>query len=160
MQQLEGIDFIALDYDGNGKPTSKALDGLLQHLASSGTTDLMLMAHGFRNSEGEARSLYRDFLKNFKPHVQRDELKGALAGRKFAMAGIFWPSKAFNEGGSDDDEGSVQGVGRGGDEWEETRAQLADMKDEFMTPAQPRRSTRHSGCSTRWRTTPTIKTSS
>lgn len=32
MDQLSGFDFIALGYDGDGQPTSAAIDQLQQHI--------------------------------------------------------------------------------------------------------------------------------
>ena len=87
-----------------------------------------MIAHGFRNDELDARGLYRDFLKTFRDHIGRDELKHRLEARTFAVAGIFWPSKAFSEGGSGN-EGHVQGLGGGADdEMQATRAQLEQMR--------------------------------
>jgi hypothetical protein len=100
MDQLSGFDFIALNFDDDGKPTSAAAQAtLLQHVATAGTTDVVLMAHGFRNDEREALHLYRDFFENVHAHLSRAELKDQLASRKFAIGGIFWPSKSFSEGG-------------------------------------------------------------
>jgi hypothetical protein len=128
MEKLSGFDFIALEYDGDGHPTSSAIDELQQHIGQAGVTDLVVIAHGFRNDENEARGLYRDFLATFREHIGRDELKSRLEPRIFAVAGIFWPSKAFSEG-STEDEGNVQGLGGGADdEMQKTRAQLEQMR--------------------------------
>lgn len=134
MENLEGFDFIALTFNGDGKATTNALGELQQFLATSGTTDLLVMAHGFRNSEQEARTLYGNFLHNFKTHLARPEFAGVLDARRYAMAGVFWPSKAFKEG-PEDGEGHTQGVGDG-DKWAAVRAQLEGLKDADMTAEQ------------------------
>jgi len=136
MDTLAGFDFIALDYDSDGHLTSAgALDELRQHIGSAGVTDLVLIAHGFRNDEGEARRLYENFLTNFRAHMGRAELTGDLAARRIAVGGVFWPSKAFSEGASGD-EGSVQGLGDANDEMEAVRAQLLAMRDQDVRPDQ------------------------
>lgn len=110
METLGGFPFIALEYNNDGMLKASALDLLHAHVQSSGTTDLLMIAHGFRNDAKEARGLYERFLQNFSAHITRDELKPALASRTYAAAGVFWPSKAFSEGPGKDD-GEAQSVG-------------------------------------------------
>jgi hypothetical protein len=138
MDTLAGFDFIALDHDTDGHPTSKALDQLIAHVGSAGTTDVMLLAHGFRNDEGEARRLYEDFLNNFRAHLARPELAARMAPRKFAAGGIFWPSKKFSEGPAEEDAGgNVQGVGHASaSDLAATRAELEQLRDEQVRPDQ------------------------
>lgn len=134
MDQLAGFDFVALNFGDDGTPTSAAAQTtLLQHVGSAGTTDVVLMAHGFRNDEHEALRLYRDFFANVQAHRSRPELKDHLASRTFAIGGILWPSKAFAEGGASDG-GRVQGVGDADEELDATRAQLAQMRDTLVSP--------------------------
>lgn len=136
MDQLSGFDFIALNFDDDGKPTSAAPQAtLLQHVATAGTTDVVLIAHGFRNDAREALHLYRDFFENVHAHLSRAELKDRLASRTFAVGGIFWPSKAFSEGAASDG-GSVQGLGDADDELNAARAQLTRMRDDLAAPDQ------------------------
>jgi len=135
MDTLSGFDFIALEYDGDGKATSTALTELQQHVASSGTTDLILISHGFRANANDARRLYGDFLESFRANMVRPELTPTLARRKFTVGGVFWPSKPFNEGDKMD-EGRAQGLGDAGDELESARAQLLQLRDEDVKPAQ------------------------
>lgn len=136
MEKLSEFDFLALHYGNDGQPTAAPVDQLTQHIGQAGVTDVVLIAHGFRNNEHEARSLYRDFLKTFREHIGRPELQPQLGTRQIAVAGIFWPSKQFSEGGSGDDEGSVQGVGDAGDEMAATRAQLEEIRDRDVRPDQ------------------------
>ena len=135
MDTLSGFDFIALEYDGDGKSTSTALTELQQHVASTGTTDLILIAHGFRNNATDARRLYGDFLGTFRANMARAELTSQLAPRKFAVGGVFWPSKPFNEGDKMD-EGGAQSLGDAGDELESARAQMEEMRDGDVKPEQ------------------------
>ena len=129
MEQLAGFNFVALEFDGDGNSTSTALDILQQHIDAAHVTDVVLIAHGFRNSEQEARGLYEEFLSNFRAHLGRDELKAQLSPRTFAVGGVFWPSKKFDEG-PEDAEGGVQGLTHASDEMQAVRAKLQRIRDE------------------------------
>lgn len=141
MDQLAGFDFAALEFDGDGTHTNGTLAALQAHVAQRQVSDVILIAHGFRNNAGEARELYRDFLANFRAHLARPELAAAIGQRTYAVGGIFWPSKQFSEGPAKKgrDEGRVQGVGDEGDpaqELRDTRAQLERLRDEDVRPGQ------------------------
>lgn len=137
METLSGFDFIALDHDTDGHPKDKALDELVAHVGATGVTDVILIAHGFRNDENEARNLYQNFLANFSAHLTRPELVDRTRSRKFAAAGIFWPSKKWSEGATVDDEGSVQGVGHdAAADMLATREELERLRDEQVRPEQ------------------------
>lgn len=137
METLSGFDFLPFEYDGDGRPVSAPTAQLAQHIGQAGITDLLVMAHGFRNDERDARQLYGNFLQAFADHRPRAELTGRLAHRKIAVAGIFWPSKAFPEGGGGDDAGSVQALGDAADEQAETRARLEEMRGEVRPDQRP-----------------------
>lgn len=132
METLGGFPFIALEYDKNGMLRSPALDTLHAHVQSAGTTDLLIIAHGFRNNAVEARQLYERFLQNFSAHITRSELASALATRKYAAAGIFWPSKAFSEGATkDDDDGETQQLEeREAAALDDARIELIELRDD------------------------------
>lgn len=136
MATLEGFDFFPLHFDGDGVlRQSSELDALSAHITSTGATDLVTIAHGFRNSENEANGLYTEFLKNFRVHLARPELS-SLASRKFVVAGVFWPSKAFAEGPQDKESGGTQSANATADERRAVEAQLQTLLDESATPAQ------------------------
>ncbi|QJR36721.1 hypothetical protein [Gemmatimonas groenlandica] len=132
METLGGFPFLALEYDQNGVLRSSTLDTLHAHLQSAGTTDLLMIAHGFRNNAVEARRLYEQFLQNFSAHITRSELAPALASRRFAAAGIFWPSKAFSEGSAkDDDDGEAQALEeREAAALDDARIELMELRDD------------------------------
>lgn len=137
METLSGFDFIALDHDTDGHPKTKALDELVAHVGANGVTDVILIAHGFRNDENEARNLYKNFLANFSAHLTRPELVGKMSGRKFAAGGIFWPSKKWSEGISEEEGGNVQGVGHGASsDMTATRKELEELRDHQVRPEQ------------------------
>ena len=67
MQTIEGSDYFPLVFEKNGKLQDPAeLDALIERAESAPATDVIFIAHGFRNDVGEATRLYSDFLKNFK----------------------------------------------------------------------------------------------
>lgn len=131
MQTIEAFDFFHLAFDQDGTLQAAAeFDQMKQHLNSVSATDVVFIAHGFRNDEQDATSLYTGFLKTFRAHCARPEFQTALGGRRFVVAGVFWPSKAFREafpqeaGG-----GAVQGLGDDAIEREQIRRQLEDLRD-------------------------------
>ncbi|HEY6340520.1 MAG TPA: hypothetical protein VIY49_03435 [Bryobacteraceae bacterium] len=107
MSSIEGFDFFPLHFDKNGV-LQGALDELQQRAGAA--TDVIFIAHGFRNSEDDATGLYTKFLHNFQANLGRPELK-ALAQRNYAVAGVYWPSLAFQETFQQPSGGGVQAFG-------------------------------------------------
>ena len=141
MESIHGFDFFRLKFDADGKLVgTQALTELKQRASAAGATDAVLLAHGFRNDENDAAGLYTRFLETFRQNLGRPELQDSLGSRRFIVAGVFWPSKAFKEafGG---DEGSVLGLGD--DEMvqkELVREQLEELQaDESLSPEQRER---------------------
>jgi len=90
MGELAGLPYFRVEITKDGKifkqeQVTEALNGL------GGATDLFVVSHGWNNNTQEAQELYDELLGNIKPRL------GALAGRKFAVIGIFWPSKKFTD---------------------------------------------------------------
>lgn len=135
MATVEGFAYFPLTFDGDGKlETPAELDALARHIATAGVTDLITIAHGFRNDAREATALYTEFLKNLRGHFSRAELAG-LSGREFAVAGVFWPSKAFPEGPSPGD-GGTQSTGDAASERRMLEQQLRRWIDDDHAAAQ------------------------
>ena len=63
---------------------------------ANGPTDLIVIAHGWNNDRAEAENLYRELLGNAAALLREGKLPG-LAGRRFAVLGVLWPSKRFAE---------------------------------------------------------------
>ena len=104
MQTLEGFDFFHLVFDADGKLVSKdEFDTFVAKAAEA--TDAIFIAHGFRNSEGDATQLYRQFLRTFRGHLSRPEFTG-VASRRYVVAGVYWPSKPFREATDEQGEGA------------------------------------------------------
>jgi hypothetical protein len=120
MASIEGFDFFPLHFDKNGV-LQGALDELQQRAGTA--TDVIFIAHGFRNSEDDATGLYTKFLHNFRASLGRPELKG-VAQRNYAVAGVYWPSLAFQETFPQPSGGSVQAFG------DDTSAQQQDAVEQ------------------------------
>ena len=54
MESAHGFDFIKLQFDADGVLQNAPA---LQEVKSSGATDVILIAHGFRNDENDATGL-------------------------------------------------------------------------------------------------------
>jgi hypothetical protein len=138
MESVHGFDFFRLKFDANGKlQEAQTFEELKQRANAAGATDAVLIAHGFRNDEDDATGLYTRFLETFRQNLSRPELQSSLGSRKFIVAGIYWPSKAFKEAFSGDEE-VVQGVGDNEDLQKElVREQLEELQaDEELSPEQ------------------------
>lgn len=136
METLGGFPFIALEYDTSGVPTSAALEALHGHVQLAGTTDLLMIAHGFRNNAGEARDLYEKFLQNFSAHLTREEIAPALAARAFAVGGVFWPAKSFSEGPRNEDGAALHVDDRERAALDDARAELTVWRDDIVSAEQ------------------------
>jgi hypothetical protein len=121
MESLHGFDFIRLHFDADGVLQDAPA---LQELKSSGATDIIFIAHGFRNDENDATGLYDRFLTTFRDQLNSPAFSG-VASRKLVVAGIYWPSKQFQETFTD---GSVQAVDSETAQKEAVRAKLEDLK--------------------------------
>jgi hypothetical protein len=137
VEQLHQFDFFSLTFDENGKLTSApAWKAFTDRVASHKPTDAIFIAHGFRNDEGDARSLYSEFLRTFRANMARPSVANALTTRRFIVAGIFWPSKTFRE--SFGDAGGTQSSDEEAAQLEEAKRQLAEMR-ELAPPAKKAR---------------------
>jgi hypothetical protein len=116
MERIHDFPFVSLEFDEDGGPVQPAqAEELRAHVAAARPTDLVFIAHGWRNSAHDARNLYTEFLGSLRANLGHPALAGAMAGRSFAVAGVFWPSKPFPEKEEDRD-GGVAGVGDAADE--------------------------------------------
>ena len=101
MQPITDFDFIALNFDEDGTLINpQQLETLKDHARQA--TDAIFLAHGFRNDEDDAGQLYANLLHTLKQNMARSEFHDALGARRFVVAGVFWPSKAFLESFPDD----------------------------------------------------------
>ncbi len=108
MENLHGFDFQPLQIDGNGD-IKGGVEELAQHASNNAVTDVILMCHGFRNDENDAKALYGRFLETFGGNRTNPAVVAQLAPRKFAVGGVFWPSMIFPE--VNDSQGSALSAG-------------------------------------------------
>src|SRR5512141_2069557 len=93
MESLHGFNFLKLHFDADGVLQDAPA---LQELKSSGATDIVFIAHGFRNDENDATGFYERVRTTCRAQLTRTVFSG-VASRKLAVAGIYWPSKPFQE---------------------------------------------------------------
>jgi hypothetical protein len=138
MQIIEGFDFFQLTFDDKGKLESRPEFELLTDRANTGpATDAIFIAHGFRNDVADATTLYSSFLKTFRAHMSRPEFH-AVAGRRFVVAGIYWPSKPFRETYDTGADGT-RSLHDDSRVMADVKAQLEDLKKHDASPDQGRK---------------------
>ncbi len=95
METIAGFDYYRLHYDGNGNlPAADEFSALSD--AAAAATDVVFLAHGFRNDEAEATTLYTNFLTSLRGHLGRTEFQ-SVAARKILVGAVYWPSKSYQE---------------------------------------------------------------
>lgn len=122
-----------LVYDTGGHLIDPAAQNeMIAALSQKGTlegwTDLILISHGWNNNEAEARDLYTRFFAALH-QVMGAGVLPKIAGRKIAVAAVFWPSKRFT------DPSQIPGGAAGlSDPTAQLNAQLDDLKSLFPDP--------------------------
>lgn len=88
------IPMLEVEFDKDGQfihpDQETAILSFLTGAQGAGTTDILLLSHGWNNNIPEARKLYSDFLS----FLQADPL---IQNRKLIAIGILWPSKRFDD---------------------------------------------------------------
>jgi hypothetical protein len=97
-------------------------------------TDVIFIAHGFRNDVNDATGLYTRFLHTLRQNLSRPTF-AAIRDRRFVIGTVYWPSKPFRETFGDDDE-QTRGLIDPAAQMARVRAQLERMKAEDAEPAQ------------------------
>jgi len=132
MQTIAGFDFFPLQYDGDGNlPAADQFNSLAQ--AAAAATDVMILAHGFRNDENDATTLYTQFLTSLRGQLGRTEFQ-RVAARKILVGGAYWPSKSFQET-FPADAGSVQDADTTAAQMDAVRQKLLELETD-ATAAQ------------------------
>jgi hypothetical protein len=136
MSTIKDVPYFEAQFDKDGKSTNSVS-------LPADTTDVFVMAHGWRNDAAEASKLYTDFFNNFfaDPELVKS---GSLAGRKCAIVGVFWPSKNFDGliaaqgGGTPSNTASIGDVPSDAASQDKLVAQLEALKQSgiFDEPAQ------------------------
>ncbi|GEO01575.1 hypothetical protein NSE01_34070 [Novosphingobium sediminis] len=87
MEALANLPFIRLSTDKAGVLEAGSALSL-----PAGTTDLIVMSHGWRNDTDDALTLYSTLIGNVK---QAAGATFAANNRSWAVAGVFWPAYRF-----------------------------------------------------------------
>jgi hypothetical protein len=87
MNNIAGIPYVAARFDKDGAPLNEQ-----QVTLPAGTTDVIVMSHGWNNTEEQAEQLYNELFTNFAA-VAPDQLQK----KKLAIVGVIWPSKKFTD---------------------------------------------------------------
>lgn len=84
MSDIAGIPYLLAHFDKNGAPQNDVT-------LPPGTTELLVISHGWNNDQGAAEKLYKELFENFA------NVAPELLARKLAIIGIIWPSKKFTD---------------------------------------------------------------
>ena len=87
MNDIAGIPYSAARFDKDGAALNKQDVKL-----PDGTTDVIVAAHGWNNTEEQAQQLYTNLFTSFAA-VASDQLQN----KKIAIVGVIWPSKKFTD---------------------------------------------------------------
>jgi pimeloyl-ACP methyl ester carboxylesterase len=99
MATVAGFPYFPLQFDKHGAQAAGAaavLAALEQHLATTATTDLLVLSHGWNNNMPEAEALYAELLGNMRTLIDTGAVPG-VSGRSFAVLAVLWPSKKFDD---------------------------------------------------------------
>src|SRR5579864_3301742 len=89
--------FFPIQFTKNGGLFQQSeLDSLIRGLTTTEKrpTDLFLMSHGWNNNINEAKELYSGLAVQLATQIQNSS---KLKERVFAICGILWPSKRFED---------------------------------------------------------------
>ncbi len=87
MNDIQGLPYAQAKFDKNGQRQNTPA-------VPAGTTDLIVVSHGWNNTEAEAQALYQKLFGNFAGQIKDDP---AYKSRQVALVGIIWPAQKFNE---------------------------------------------------------------
>ena len=138
MKTVEGFAFFPLTFDREAEMVSRdELKAMIERAnASPPATDVIFLAHGFRNDADDATALYTTFLRTFRAHLARPEFS-QVAARRFVVAGVYWPSKPFRE--TYTDQGGTRALQDPARAMQDAKSRLEDFKQHDATPVQRRR---------------------
>ncbi len=111
MTMIAGFPYVRVEFDKHAHLVHESqVEALLRAVdPASGISDLFVISHGWNNDQDEAQQLYEAFFHQVRALIDGQAVSG-LTGRTFAVMGVFWPSKKF-----DDDGGASGGAASAGD---------------------------------------------
>jgi predicted alpha/beta hydrolase family esterase len=87
MNDIAGIPYLAACFDKDGAALNKQAVNL-----PNGTTDVIVVSHGWNNTQEQAEEFYTELFNNFAV-VGSDHLQN----KKVSIVGVIWPSKRFTD---------------------------------------------------------------
>ncbi len=98
MEAIAGLPYFPLEMTKEGTVFNAAQKAAIEAaVAAAGTdklTDLFVISHGWNNNTAEARELYNKLFTSIAALLPSHS---PLNNRKFAILGVLWPSKKFEE---------------------------------------------------------------
>lgn len=95
MRELAGFPYFQVQFDKEGRIFEAAeVQALLDDVGAAGITDLVFVAHGWKNDIADATALYGELIGNVRTALD-ESAGGGLPGRKAGFVGVFWPSKKY-----------------------------------------------------------------
>lgn len=97
MQRIADIPFFEIEFDKDGKLfTPQPLSEVIRFVMDNAVTDLLIMSHGWNADIADARGLYQRFFSQLGGLITSNRVPD-LGDRKFAILGLYWPSKKFTD---------------------------------------------------------------
>lgn len=87
MDNIKGIPYTTAEFDKNGAARNNPT-------IPASTTDLIVVSHGWNNTEAEAEALYTSLFGNFVDVAGKDP---EIKQRKLAIVGVIWPAQKFDQ---------------------------------------------------------------
>lgn len=95
MNTLAGYPYVKIEFIKEGTIYQpEVVSALLRMLNDQQISDLIVISHGWNNDMKEAQDLYEKLMNLLAIEIPQ---RAELANRKFAVLGVFWPSKKFAE---------------------------------------------------------------
>src|SRR5262249_4820962 len=98
MADIAGFPYYRVEFNKKATPADPAqVEAVLDAVEpAAGLTDLLVVSHGWNNDMADAQSLYEALFQRFRDALDIRLVPG-VADHKFAVLGVFWPSKKFAE---------------------------------------------------------------
>lgn len=97
MKELSGFPYGEVQFTKDGAIHDNGeVDEAVQLLATSGATDVFVIAHGWNNDMDDARRMYEAFFQRMREMLDDGRVADAST-RTYAVLGLLWPSKRFAE---------------------------------------------------------------
>jgi hypothetical protein len=99
MDKIAGFPFYPLEITKGGKVfvtrQKTAIEAAVRATGAGRPTDLVVISHGWNNDKRDARELYDALFGSVSELLARRQKPGD--DRRFAIVGVFWPSKKFTD---------------------------------------------------------------